>query len=83
VCSYTPSPGAGGSLGQAMVVLVYAGAVMGVASWVYGHPTASRLVVDQNASTLSDPAEQERCKVPEFAKKIGHEQQWKLHNGCQ
>ncbi len=83
VCSYTPSPGAGGSLGQAMVVLVYAGALMGVASWVYGHPTASRLVVDQNASTLSDPAEQERCKVPEFAKKIGHEQQWKLHNGCQ
>jgi hypothetical protein len=30
-----------------------------------------------------DPAEVERCKVPEFAKKIGHEQQWKLHNGCQ
>ena len=26
--------------------------------------------------------EEERCRVPEFAKKIGHEEQWKLHNGC-
>jgi hypothetical protein len=29
------------------------------------------------------PAEAERCKVPEFAKAIGHEAQWKLHNNCQ
>ncbi len=28
-------------------------------------------------------AEEERCRVPEFAKKIGHEEKWKLHNGCQ
>jgi hypothetical protein len=28
------------------------------------------------------PAEQERCRVPEFAKKLGHEEKWKLHNGC-
>ena len=27
-------------------------------------------------------AEEERCRVPEFAKKIGHEEKWKLHNGC-
>jgi hypothetical protein len=24
----------------------------------------------------------ERCKVPEFAKIMKHEEQWKLHNGC-
>ena len=30
-----------------------------------------------------DPAEAERCKVPAFAKAIGHEAQWKLHNRCQ
>ena len=28
-------------------------------------------------------AEAERCKVPEFAKAIGHEAQWKQHNHCQ
>ena len=27
-------------------------------------------------------AEEERCRVPEFAKKLGHEDMWKLHNGC-
>jgi hypothetical protein len=29
-----------------------------------------------------DPAEAERCKVPDFAKAMGHESQWKLHNNC-
>jgi hypothetical protein len=29
-----------------------------------------------------DPAEAERCKVPEFAKAMGHEEKWKLHNSC-
>lgn len=27
-------------------------------------------------------AEAERCKVPEFAKRIGHEETWKKHNNC-
>ena len=29
-----------------------------------------------------DPAEAERCKVPQFAKAMGHEDKWKLHNNC-
>jgi hypothetical protein len=29
-----------------------------------------------------DPAEIERCKVPDFAKAMGHEEKWKLHNNC-
>jgi hypothetical protein len=29
-----------------------------------------------------DAAEAERCQVPAFAKAIGHEAQWKLHNNC-
>jgi len=29
-----------------------------------------------------NPAEAERCKVPEFAKAMGHEEKWKLHNNC-
>ena len=27
-------------------------------------------------------APEERCRVPEFAKQLGHEEKWKLHNGC-
>ena len=30
----------------------------------------------------TSPADEERCRVPEFAKKMGHEEKWKLHNGC-
>jgi hypothetical protein len=29
-----------------------------------------------------DAAELERCKVPEFAKAMGHEAKWKQHNHC-
>ena len=29
-----------------------------------------------------DAAEVERCRVPEFAKALGHEEKWKLHNHC-
>jgi hypothetical protein len=29
-----------------------------------------------------DPAEAERCKVPEFAKAMGHDEMWKKHNNC-
>jgi hypothetical protein len=29
-----------------------------------------------------DATEAERCKVPDFAKAMGHEEKWKLHNNC-
>jgi hypothetical protein len=29
-----------------------------------------------------DAREAERCKVPDFAKAMGHEEKWKLHNNC-
>lgn len=32
--------------------------------------------------TAAQKAEEERCKVPAFAKAIGHEELWKKHNGC-
>lgn len=32
--------------------------------------------------TAAQKAEKERCKVPAFAKAIGHEELWKKHNGC-
>ncbi len=84
VCSYNPAPGAGGTWAQGLVLLVFLVVVFNVAGWVYGHPTSPQAAPNMNASVApQDPAEVERCKVPEFAKAMGHEQQWKLHNGCQ
>ena len=84
VCSFSPPPGAGGTWLQGAVLVLFLVAVFNVVGWVYSHPTSQQAAQDVSATTApQDPAEAERCKVPEFAKKIGHEQQWKLHNGCQ
>jgi hypothetical protein len=85
VCEVEPAPGAGGSLAQGAIVVAFAGLVGAVAVWIAGHnPHAASL--QANAATTQqapvDPAEAERCKVPDFAKAIGHEDMWKLHNNC-
>jgi hypothetical protein len=87
VCSYTPPLGAGGTWGQMGVLLVFGVLVVLTARWVWHNPiqdpTPQGMQIDGAVTEQTiDPAEQERCRVPEFAKKIGHEQQWKLHNGC-
>lgn len=39
--------------------------------------------VESAGTPSSDSSTQdERCRVPEFAKKLGHEEKWRLHNGC-
>ena len=84
VCSYSPAPGAGGTWRQGLVLIVFLLIVFNVAGWVYDHPTSSQVLPNGSVSANpQDPVEVERCKVPEFAKKMGHEQQWKLHNRCQ
>ena len=45
-------------------------------------PPVPRVPASQADAPANDAAEEERCRVPEFAKKIGHEEKWKLHNGC-
>lgn len=75
---------------QALVLLGFALAVLGSARWVghnavptpamWHHAPASSAPATDPAAT--DPAELARCQVPEFAKAIGHEAMWKLHNGC-
>lgn len=83
VCGYTPPKGAGGNWTQMGVLLVFAVLVVMAARWVGQNPLAQSMNHhDHQMEQTIDPAEQERCRVPEFAKKIGHEQQWKLHNGC-
>jgi hypothetical protein len=85
VCEVDPAPGAGGSLAQGAVVVAFAGLVGAIAIWVAGHnPYAAALQVNAAPTQQApiDPAEAERCKVPEFAKAMGHEEKWKLHNNC-
>ena len=84
VCSYSPAPGAGGTWRQGLVLIVFLLIVFNVAGWIYDHPTSSQALPNGKVSANpQDPVEVDRCNAPEFVKKIGHEQQWKLHNGCQ
>lgn len=46
------------------------------------HSDNSMPSVESDKPITTDAAEVARCTVPEFAKKIGHEAQWKLHNNC-
>jgi len=82
----------GGSLTftQGAIVAAFAAFTAAVAPQVAGTappqaaalPGAPAAAVPQAVPAAPTTAESERCKVPEFARKIGHEQQWKLHNNC-
>ena len=75
------------SLAQIVILLLFFGMVGAVAQWVYSTGLQKRSPASQPAiaspAAAIDPAELERCKVPEFAKAMGHEEKWKLHNNCQ
>jgi Domain of unknown function (DUF4395) len=82
VCEVSPASGSGVDWAQGTVLVAFAGLVGATAFWVGGlgpQATASATAAPQ---TPIDPAEAERCKVPDFAKAIGHEDKWKLHNNC-
>lgn len=73
---------------QGIIVLVFVALVGSVWQWVYSAdpakaPTSTTPTQSATSSAVADPAEAERCKVPDFAKAMGHEAQWKLHNNCQ
>jgi uncharacterized membrane protein len=73
---------------QGIIMLAFMALVAVVWQWVYsadsGLQPTSTTTQTQTAtpSAAPDSAETERCKVPDFAKAIGHEAQWKLHNNC-
>jgi hypothetical protein len=92
VCEFVPARGAGGHPSQWAVVLIFALLIGAWMSWVrahdpYDHTTPTPIKAEPAALAASsatlDPAEAERCKVPDFAKAMGHEEKWKLHNNCQ
>ncbi|TXT38113.1 MAG: hypothetical protein FD135_3071 [Comamonadaceae bacterium] len=74
---------------QWLVVALFAGLVAVTWQWVArtGVQRVMPVTFGNAAHGLPavpvDPTELERCKVPDFAKAMGHEAQWKLHNNCQ
>ncbi len=84
VCEQAPAPSEGGNRVQGLIVVAFILVVGFSSHWVQEHmPQVALLKATETPpQTLVDPAEVERCKVPEFAKAIGHEAMWKLHNNC-
>ena len=85
VCEVPSAKGPGASVAQIATVALFAVLVGGIAQWVYstGSQSARQMQRSDTATTATiDPAEIERCKVPDFAKALGHEEKWKLHNNC-
>jgi hypothetical protein len=86
VCDAPIAKGAGAGMAQVATVALFAVLVGGIAQWVYSSgPQSARQIQQSETSAAAipmDPAEAERCKVPDFAKALGHEEKWKLHNNC-
>lgn len=86
VCELPPDAKSKITASQIVIVVVFAIAVVGIAQWVYStgrQPVLQVVPVDNSPSAPPlDPAEIERCKVPDFARAMGHEEKWKLHNNC-
>jgi hypothetical protein len=89
VCEVPPAPHAGGTWRQGAVVAAFGLVMAGVMVWVAGNDPYARPAANAAGSEAAqargpvDAAEAERCKVPDFAKAMGHEDKWKLHNNCQ
>lgn len=86
VCETAPDSGAGGGWVHAVVVLAFVGVVGAWTRHVIANDPYAQAAMPPSVApatpTPSDAAEAERCKVPDFAKAMGHEEKWKLHNNC-
>jgi hypothetical protein len=75
------------SSAQLAIVFAFSLTILGVSQSVYRTaavtPAGAGAAEAAQRPAPTDPSEIERCKVPEFAKAIGHEEKWKLHNHCQ
>lgn len=80
-CEVPAAPGLGLSATDIAILVAFAALLAGVAQWVkQTQPT--RAAAAPVSAPEADTAEAERCKVPDFAKALGHEEMWKLHNNC-
>ena len=67
---------------QAMIAGLYVALLLALAPILQSATPQPRGLDSAGSPSSVSPAEEERCRVPEFAKKLGHEEKWKLHNGC-
>lgn len=86
VCERPADTGPGTSPTQAAIVLAFVALIALAAPGLY-HPGPPPTAPGPNTSLVAPhaapaPGELERCKVPDFAKAMGHEEKWKLHNNC-
>lgn len=86
VCEVPAAQRHGMSGAQVLVLLAFFGLLIVVFQSVYStgltrRPTMTPSALSAPASAM-DAAEVKRCRVPEFAKALGHEEKWKLHNNC-
>ena len=81
-CEFEGPKGPPVSAAQALVVAGYAALLFTVAPQVAGPAPPAADQPQSAAAPAADPAEAKRCEVPEFAKAMGHEKVWKLHNNC-
>ena len=74
------------SLAQILILLTSLVGTAVAAQWVYSTAPQATATTSVEKRTTAVPEldvkEAARCNVPEFAKAIGHEAQWKLHNHC-
>jgi hypothetical protein len=80
-CEVPATPGLGLSATEIVILVAFAALLAGVAQWVK-HTQPPRAAAAPVSAPEGDAAEAERCKVPDFAKALGHEEMWKLHNNC-
>ena len=86
-CELAPAQRMRTSLAQLVVLVLFFVGVGAAWQWVYHSAVPGLTPAVPRASTATpagnpDPAEVARCTVPEFAKAMGHEDKWKLHNNC-
>jgi hypothetical protein len=86
VCEVLPEQRSAVSLAQIATVALFAVLVGSIAPWIYRTGPRTLPAAPPAGSAMPaapiDPAEVERCGVPDFAKAIGHEEKWKLHHNC-
>ncbi len=81
-CEYTPDPNQRLVVGQIISVALFATFVTFAAPKLAGSGIAISPPPAIDGGAVTDPKEVERCTVPDFAKAMGHEEKWKLHNNC-
>ena len=85
-CEAPPIHSANAGLAQIVIVAFFAIAVGAITQWAHRAGPQSTHQPQQRGTAIPatsfEPNEAERCKVPGYAKTMGHEEKWKLHNNC-